>query len=405
MARCLLRGRVRMHASSSSQPKNASEGLLSASRIPSPALPGVPLLSISLALAAGPTLLHAQAPSNAQVVTRQLEETKALEQFRTTRTLSTRSADQTVPETYPGESADLGQQKLLTEKPRIRYFEANADTQFAYTSNANLERRNPKDTGIWASTFFVAFNPPAWEAGPGSLSLSTGYRHMFWVYDVKRQNDSNFLNDGNFELSSLFATLRYAFRENWRATLGVDYNRVLTGKSRYDASRGYSAPSWRMGRLFEWGNWQEVYTEYNPNWSLERNFPISKKTFASLSYNGGYHFTETDPNPTRRVNDRLDSALMGSVVYMPTAAWMFQPFARVAHNLYTRSGAVDPDAGKMDHRRDLTRILGMNVIWSVSPRLTVRTSVSGEFRNSNDPLVADYGRFEAATGVNFSYKF
>ena len=343
-------------------------------------------------------------PQRTQIAIQQLEALRTREQT-TPPALPSKPEGSQVPELYPGESADLGTQMLLREKPIIRYFEFSADTQFSYTSNANLDRYFPKDTGVSASTLSLAFAPEAWDVGPGKLNFRAGYRHIFWVYDVQRLDSDGHLNDGNFELSSVFLSGRYTFWEHWSASLGIDHNRVLSGRLRPNEARGYDAPSWRWSRLFEPGNWGEVYTEFSPNWSLDRYFTISPKWSASLGYSGAYHFTHTDPYPTSRVNDRVDSNLMASVMFSPSASWMFQPYARVAHSLYTRSGRVDGLAGNNAHRRDLVRSIGLNAVWTLSDRTSVRASVSGEFRNSNDPNITDYGKFDAATGLTFTLRF
>lgn len=350
---------------------------------------GIPAVVLfGVATGAG-SLLAQQLPLPTQAAVQQLEELKLREKVRTTKALAERASAANAPEIYPGESEDLGTQRLLSEKPVVRYFEANVDTQYTYTSNANLDHTNPKDTGVWATTLSLTFSPEAIEVGPGKLNLSAGYRHLFWVYDLKKQSGP--LNYGNFELSSLFMAARYSFNETWRASLGLDYNRVLTN----------SRSSWRLSRDLEPGSWKEAYVAWNPNWSLDKTFSLSSKVFASLSYSGGYHFTHTDPYPTSWVNDHLDNSLMGSLIYQFSEKLMLQPYARVQHSLYTRSGNVKGD----EHRRDFTRSLGANVMYTFSDRWSARASISGEFRNSNDPNVTDYSKFESAIGLSAVFKF
>src|SRR3954467_3099221 len=54
---------------------------------------------------------------------------------------------QTAPELYPGESEDIGPQRLLKLKPRHEWFEGLVDSQFFYTSNGRLSE-NPEETTI-----------------------------------------------------------------------------------------------------------------------------------------------------------------------------------------------------------------------------------------------------------------
>lgn len=366
--------------------KNSSRGAASFSR-------GAQVICGAAVLFFPPVVFSQSAPATQSAI-QQVEALKAREKTQASK--PSKAEDGKVPELYAGESADMGSQTLLTEKPVIRLFEATADTSFTYTSNASLDTINPKDTGIWATTLSLAIAPEAWEIGAGKLSVRSGYRHTFWIYDVKKQVDTTNLNAGNFELSSFFVSGRYMFLENWSATFGVDHNRIMGGKA-----------SWRMGRMFEEGNWNEIFTEFNPNWALDRSFELTKKVSASLGYSGGYHFTCADgdklstPQKTERWNDHLDNALMLNVMYSPNEKWMFQPFARVAHALYTRTAEIKGH----EHRRDLTRSLGVNVVWSPTERTSIRASISGEFRNSNDPSTTDYSKFDAATGVSFTFKF
>ncbi|MEI6715562.1 MAG: hypothetical protein WCO60_17535 [Verrucomicrobiota bacterium] len=333
-----------------------------------------------------------QLPSATQTAIQQIDAAKVREKNQVPQTRSKVEGDK-VPELYAGESQDLGSQMLLSEKPVVRYFEASADTQLTYTSNAFQDQFDPKQTGVWATTLSLAFAPQPWDVGNGKLSFRSGYRHLFWVYDLKDRklpSDPRYLNGGNFELSSFFISSRYSFNEHWTASAGVDHNRVMLGRS-----------TWNLGRLIQTGNWKEAYTEFNPNWSLDRAFNLTKTLSGSLSYSGGYHFTETDPLPSRRTNDRLDSNLMLSLMYTPIEKWLIQPYVRLGHSAYTRSemSATSP------HRRDLTRSLGVNVTWSASERVSVRLSVSGEARKSNEPLVNDYSKFDVTSGVSFVIQF
>ncbi len=341
------------------------------------------LATLFSASAQGPQISQAN-----QAAIRQLDALKTRDQLQELQ-FPRPPEQQVVPQLYPGESEDLGSQMLLRQKPVKNYFEASADTQFSYTSNALLDSSGAKDTGISATTLSLAFAPDAVDLGAGKLSLRAGYRHLFWIYDLKKESGS--LNSGNFQFGTVFLSGRYSFLEHWSASLGLDYNRVLTGAS-----------GWKASRTFEAHNWKEVLTEYSPSWGLDRSFVLTPKISGSIGYSGAYHFTDTDPLPTRTANDRLDNALMLSLVYMPSEHWMIQPYGRVSYSMYTRSGEVDTTG---EHRRDLIQSLGVNVMWIPTQRISVRASISGECRNSNDPLTTDYNKMEAATGVSFTVRF
>ena len=244
----------------------------------------------------------------------------------------------------------------------------------------------------------MAVAPEPFDFKDGKLGLRAGYRHLFWVYDIRNKKDptnGSYLNGNNFQLSTFFVGARYSFAEKWSTSFGVDQNRIMGGNN--------ASSSWEMGRMFDGGNWKEIYTEWNPNWSLDRSFSLPKGIEGSISYSGGYHFTTTDPFPTSHVNDRWDNSLMVSLMYAPAEKWMLQPYVRLAHSIYTRS----VNSNGTGHRRDLTSSIGMNVVWSPTDRTSVRFSVRGEKRNSNesDSIVTHYSKFDAVTGVTFSLRF
>jgi hypothetical protein len=337
-----------------------------------------------------------------QMAIQQLESIKTREQTQalSPSSLSKPAEEETLPQLYPGESQDLGSQKLLRQKPKKSYFEAFADSQFSYTSNALLSDTGPQDAGIWATTLSAAFAPQPFELGPGKLAVRAGYRQLFWIYDIKKENAPSGLNQNNFLFGTVFLSGRYSFLDNWGATLGLDYNRVLTGQAGSD---------WQWSRLVEFGHWKETYVELTPNWGVDRSFNLSARWSGSLAYSGAYHFSSADPQSaqqsTRRSNDRIDNALMASLMFVPTEQFMIQPFARVLHSAYTRSGAVDPAAGNDSHRRDWTHSFGLNVMWMPTPALAVRATAGGEFRDSSDPIIPDYSKFDTSLGLSVSIRF
>ena len=335
-----------------------------------------------------------------QMAIQQLDTIKARQQTQAAASQPT-AEEESVPQLYPGESQDLGSQKLLRQKPKKKYFEAAFDTQFSYSSNALLAENGPQDSGIWATTLSLAFAPEPLELGPGKLAYRTGYRHLLWMYDVKNANTSSTLNNLNFMFETVYLSGRYSFLENWGATLGLDYNRVLTGKN---------GGNWQWSRVTEPDYWKEAYVELVPNWGLDRSFTFSPRWSGSLAYSGLWHFSSSDPQgrpgfTNRRSNDRIDNAMMASVMFMPTEQIMFQPFARVMYSAYTRSGGVDSLAGNYSHRRDWVQSFGLNVMWMPTPAVAVRATASGEFRDSSDPLTPDYSKFDTSLGMSINLRF
>jgi len=126
----------------------------------------------------------AQAPNQAANVTnaviRQTESMKAADALKS-QVPAQKPEEEVAPETYPGESEDLGPQVLLKQKKkRDPLFEFSSDTMFMWTSNAltaGLNDPNKARTSIVSETFSLALAPKAWDVGSGKLSLRTGYRH------------------------------------------------------------------------------------------------------------------------------------------------------------------------------------------------------------------------------------
>ena len=328
---------------------------------------------------------------------RQAESMQQSQALRDQQVKAAQSSDQP-PETYPGENQDLGPQVLLKQKQRKPLFEFSSDTMFTWTSNA-LSAGEPQDTGVTAETFSLALAPEEFEAFGGKLSLRAGYRHLLWVYDIAQTNHINPLNGSNFEMSTVFLGSSFSFKENWNASLGLDFNRLL-----------FQTRPWSLQHVADPSNWVEGYVEWNPNWSLSRNIPLGDKTSVSVTYNGSYHFTDLDPavktggvagvDMTKsNSGDKLDNALLVSLSYTPKDKWVLQPSLRFSHSLYTQ-----PQVSPV-HRMDRAFAPGLTCLWLPSPRWALRWSVSGEFRHSNDPVSPNSSKVELGTGATLTWKF
>lgn len=327
------------------------------------------------------------------------------------------------PETYPGENQDLGPQMLLKKKKSKALFEFSSDTMFSWTSNALSSAINPREAGIVAETFSLALAPEPVDLGPGKVGVRAGYRHLLWMYDAAKVgaarsvNGTGYgsLNGNNFEMSTFFVGANYSFAENWNASLGVDFNRIMSDE-KLDADRieqavfdgRDSTPSeWSLSRMIDYSKWQEIYSEWNPNWALFRNVPLGDQTSLAVSYSGSYHFTTTDPVPTGggaglRTNtaDKLDNGVTVSLSYSPMEKVMLQPNVRLSHSLYTQPQTTH------SLRRDRSVTPGLTVMYMPSPRVSLRGVVSADFRHCNDQdLSPNSSKLDASIGVSLTLKF
>lgn len=374
---------------------------------PSPvSVPDVLRKSLSLgALAATgfvltPTAGHAQSPQATQNIIRQVESLQKEQASREQQAEATgkpAAQDGDIPETYPGENADLGPQMLLKQKAPQRkpLFEFSTDTMFTWSSNAlGANKANPsghQDTGAVAETLSLALAPEPFSLAGGKLSIRAGYRHLFYIYDVS--NSSASLNANNFEMSSLFLGASFTFKDNWNASLGLDYNRLLFQKGEWDLAQ----------RPLDPNNWSEGYVEYKPNWSLSRNIGLTEKLNLSVSYSGAYHFSHTDASPFltgdySQIGDNWENGISLSLIWAPVEKLMLIPGFRFTHYAYTEQ----QQAG---HRQDRTLNPTFTAVYTLSQRVSLRFSTGAEFRHSTLSENSAVTKFDVGGGITIALKF
>ncbi len=371
----------------------------------------LPLLALAVVLVAGGASARAQQTgvSAAEQASRQAEAVRSQQllqkQAQDEREKKAPSEDEP-PETYPGENDDLGPQKLLKKKKRKPLFDFSSDTMLTWTTNAlssgrqktdrttGLKTDPARDSGVLAETLSLAFAPQPLDIGIGKLGIRAGYRHLLYAYNALQ---SSRLNKNSFEMGTAFVGTNLTFLDNWNASLGLDYNRILK------LSSTSSSP---FKHALDGGNLQESFVDWSPNWSLMRSITLTDKLSMMVMYSGAYHFTDVDPVSGKprdgsNRNDKLDDTLMTSLMYSINSKWMLQSSFRVTHGLYTEPNAFEV------HRRDITFSPGFSVIWTPAPQLSFRASAGGEFRKSNlnDGSAPDYRKFESAVGISAMLKF
>lgn len=377
-------------------PRLSQSGALGTSPAPH-WLASASIAGMALTVVCAPAVSRAQAPAlRAEAASRQAE---ALQRnLDTVRSNSQKGKDEApaapqsdLPETYPGENADLGPQVLLKPKAapqRKPLFEFSSDTTFTRTDNVlSAVKRQPSTTAL--ESLSLTFSPEPFEVFGKKLSLSTGYRHLFWFADVANNNGGNGTspNASNFELSTVFFNASYAFAENWSASLGLDYNQLLTLTT--DSGDG-ERPNY-LAHVGSIGDWKETITEWIPKWSLVRDIKLLEKLNLALGYNGSYHFSNGRPalgsedyalgnsNYVRRY-EKVDSVLTATLIYSPLKKIVILPGFSWANSSF-RHPQYGNDVGR---RQDISTTSSVSVIWSPLSRLSVRFSWSREFRRSND---------------------
>ena len=327
--------------------------------------------SILLPLILATTAALAQSPADRAISAVQGANTRT----RATTLLKRAITEQVAPELYPGEMDDVGPQFLLiptqgSEIPMHKWFEAFADTQLYYTSNALLTEKGNADTGLMVSTFQAALNFPTFDFLGGQVAAKVGYRHQWWLYSL---NDSGSgLNDFDFAVSTVFLQARHTFGEQWATGLGLDYNRLLSREN----------------------EWTEFYTELVPSWYVERNFTFGEKAGLTAGLYGAYHWTHTD-DLVAHINDRLDTSFGITYSYELAPNLIAQPYYRIQWSHYTENS----------DRNDMYNSLGLGLNYAFGENASLRTFIGYENRNSTDTLVADYGKWDTGGGFTFSVRF
>ena len=277
-----------------------------------------------------------------------------------------------VPSLYKEESSDVGPQYIVKEpKQRTQWLEAAADVQYGYTSNVYLSEKGTYDSSLTISTVQVAIAPAPFAFGNGTLALKTGYRHQKFNYGILTSAKKT-LNDLDFDVSTFFTQGRYTINDDWAVNAGLDYNRLLTAaKDRYD----------------------EFYSEYVPNISLDRSIKVDDKSLINASLGTAYHLTSVDA-PNTDHNNRFDGVLMLSYTRELGSDLTIQPFYRAQFSQYTRV-----------NRQDFTQTAGVVLSYSLNPWASFRTYANFETRESTDGAITDYMKFDAGLGASLQIRF
>ena len=286
------------------------------------------------------------AAGNVDTATQQIQRVNLKQKFQ-------EPASEAVPSLYSGESSDIGQQ-FVVKPSKVRtkheWIEAALDVQYGSTNNALLAESATRDSTLMISTAQIALTPPPITLGNGQLALKTGYRHQKFNYGVWSGNERSF-NDLDFDVSTIFAQGRYVFNENWMASAGVDYNRLLS------AARLPTDP----------GMYTEFYTEVVPSIALERRFKVDDKSMFTASIGANWHVTRID-SPNTDHNDRIDEVFMASYMRELAPNLVVQPFYRAAYTQFTR----------IHSRRDLLQTVGVVVAYSINKWTSVRAFANYE---------------------------
>lgn len=295
-----------------------------------------------------------------------------------------------VSELYAGELQEAGPQYILKYDPRRSWLDAMADVQYYYTSNVFLTE-NPthnatEDTGLLVSTAQVALAPnPGFQAGEGILFPRLGFRHQWYNYGL--DSTDNGLNNFDFDAQTVFADLRYVYKDSWVFKGGFDWQRLLGHESPGSGDNDYA----------------EFYKEYVPWLGADKYFTLVDETlFFVAGYDIRYRFTDVDPifGLSSFRNDRLDQTANLGLIYAPVENLFLQPYYRLQYTHYTRDSNSERD--------DFLHTFGFSASYRLTDWARVRGFVSYDIRDSDQNIpggAPDYKVLNVGGGLtlNFAY--
>jgi hypothetical protein len=283
------------------------------------------------------------------------------------------------PELYPGENIDVGPQYILKMMPRRTWFEVWLDSQVFFTGNALLvpssPNGSPQSAAVFVNTAQFSVAPTAFDLGQGKLSPIVGARSQWYNYSLNSPPNLD------FEAQTVFIATKYLYDEKWVIGGELDYTRLLTQTS-----------------------YGQFYSEWVPNFTLQRIFPLDDNLLFSATWQTAYHFTSVPAVPFSAtptdVNDRLDNILTLSLSYQAVPKFLIQPYYSFEYTYYPR----DPFSVANTDRNDILNTIGLSLSYYFKPNLALRAFISGDIRSS-DNAAANYVNFNLGVDLSIVLRF
>lgn len=284
----------------------------------------------------------------------------------------------TVAELFAGEVDDVGPQYLLQAKPPVRRLEAWVDWELTGMDNVTLAPTHPTASTLLAAQAGLNWRVKEFEWRGGRLTWEVGTRAQAYRYGLlaNANHPVNFIeiDRNNFDLGAAHSTITWQ-RDGWLAAGGL---------------RGAALRSRSTGRQF--------YREVDLDWQLLRQWTLRQDTLLAAGLDGARRWTHTNsfgllPGSW---NDRAELALVTTFEQRLGAVWRLQPSVRLQGTHYTHA-----DRGRNDRhifaRLTLLRALGAHS--------EARLSLGHEQRESSDPTINDYKKWDLALGGSLRWQF
>ncbi|MFN7137706.1 MAG: hypothetical protein ACK4UN_00025 [Limisphaerales bacterium] len=285
---------------------------------------------------------------------------------------------QAVPELYPGESEDIGPQRILQLKPRRTYFEALVDSQFYWSDNVTLAGDNEQDSTIFVNTIQAAFAPRGLTSRDRDIQPRIGVRGQWYNYGLTGGND-RFLGSLDFHAQTLFAEVRYSLAQNLQLYVGTDLSRLVS-QSDYD---------------------DPFYREVAPYLGFQWLKPIGENKAIGINYRGTYHFSETRSFFfPENVNDRTDHSVSLAYTHELMPRLVLQPYYRFQYTYYT----------EFNERHDYLHDLGLSLAYHFTNWANLRTFASYQIKDAGRGSVRfanlpDYEKLDVGVGATLVFRF
>ncbi len=283
-----------------------------------------------------------------------------------------------VPELFAGELDDVGPQYLLVAQPKPRPWALWADLEITGTTNVTLV-----ETDVSASTLTVAqvglnrdsTRRPLWSGTTGWQLGARGqaYRYGYLAGENQKINLVE-IDRNNFDLAGLHARVDWQ-RGPWFAALTA---RASTLRSNATDHTFY----------------EELATE----WALFWQKPLSPKRTLAIGLDGALRFSDTDsfgllPHDW---NNRVEQSVAVMIDQSLGAHWHLRPTLRYLISHYTAEERDRSDQ-QFSARVAATRPLGRHA--------ELRFTAGFDHRESTDPLVPDFQKWDLALGLGAQWRF
>jgi hypothetical protein len=284
----------------------------------------------------------------------------------------------TVAELFAGEVDDVGPQFLLQAKPPVRRFDAWVDWELTGTNNVTLAPNHPTASTLLAAQAGLDWRVKEFEWRGGRLTWEVGTRAQAYRYgllaNANHPVDFIEIDRNNFDLGGAHTTITWQYG-GWLAAGGL---------------RGAALRSRSTGRQF--------YREADFDWQLLRQWTLRPGTVLAAGVDGARRWTRTDsfgllPGSW---NDRAEMAFVTTLERRLGTQWRLQPSVRVQGTHYTHS-----DRG----RNDRHLFARMTLIRPLGAHAEARLSFGHEQRESSDPTINDYKKWDLALGGSMRWQF